>query len=562
MAEMMLVETYGNGCRPRYVCVQWKRLHRSASSVLNYRFSRSQIWPFRGLSLNRTSVDCDVFQYDDDDNATNDNAPVFRAAVRTGSNPVDCDSAAAAGIAVGEKLLVFGNRERCSGRLRYVRDRDGRVQLRLAPFACPDRWRWLDFSCVEIIESAAETLIVTHVEQYSQYHCWIYRRNHSSSSSTDVYVLRIADCTESALDSIDEMTLEPVISIHEISPTTPYYDRVGTSDEMVDLDPPHDPENNSTNDDEEDFWTVDESSEEFSIVSDLTTPIGSEETEAVVGVFNGKPVNEGNASDDDNDDETTKLGFRGGDNQSYQVVDSSDSSSSSSSAANKLLEKDDKDDRKRKEAKRTIGVNKNHKRHEQDQDVKSDKSAKSVHLTTAVPTSTAPRQMSSDSTKTTNLSKDLDSFDITSDGKAGGGRDEDEEEEEEGEDGSADEHSDSPKTTSGLRHLADDIELVDDHHGNRTTVSVRRGDGFSEGAKRNDKDAPTGGASQRLFDDVIVTSDARVSLRPIGAAASSASMATPRQTFFNSSFAILSTAFFLRSFGRRRSFASASSMRP
>lgn len=536
IAELMLVETFRNGCRPRYVCVQWKLLHRSASSVLKYRFSRSQIWPFQGLSLNRTSVDCALFQYDeDDDNATNNDAPVlFHAVVQSGSDPLDCDTA---GVAEDEKLLIFGNRERCSGRLRYFNDR-GRVKLRIAPFACPGRSRWLDFTCVEINHNSTETLIVTYVEQYSEYHCWIYRRNSSSSLSPDVYVLRIVDCTEAALDRIDDGTLEPVISIHEYSPTTPDYDRVGTSDKIVDPDD----QENSTAVKEEDFWTADEFYEEFANVSDRTTTMETEETELVAGVVNGKRVNEGNASVDE---EETVEGGAGRDNRSYQAVDSA----GNGVTANRLLEKDDNDDRKQKDGNRTFGVNKNYKRHEHDQDVKSDKSAKNVHLTTTVfPPSTAFRQTSlvsvtrksSGSTKITSLSKHLDRFDIASDGKTGGGGgvDEDVEEEEEGEDGSADDHSDSRKTTSRLRHLADDIELVDGYHGNRTTVSVMRGNGF-------DEDSPTGGgASQRRFDDVIVTSAARVSRRPISAASSASLTTTPRQTFFNySSFAVLSTVF-------------------
>ena len=59
--EQMAVTTFHNGCQPRYQCLQ---LYRRSSSIIRYRLSQPQHWPFdRTTGYN---VDCSLFNYRDD----------------------------------------------------------------------------------------------------------------------------------------------------------------------------------------------------------------------------------------------------------------------------------------------------------------------------------------------------------------------------------------------------------------------------------------------------------------------------------------------------------------
>ena len=59
--EQMTVTTFQNGCKPRYQCLQ---LYRRSSSIIRYRLSQPQTWPFdRTTGYN---VDCTLFNYRDD----------------------------------------------------------------------------------------------------------------------------------------------------------------------------------------------------------------------------------------------------------------------------------------------------------------------------------------------------------------------------------------------------------------------------------------------------------------------------------------------------------------
>lgn len=65
--EQMFVTTFSGGCRPRYSCARFER-SRDAHSVVRYKLSQSEIWPF----LQRTDtnqISCDRFVY------RNDNEP-------------------------------------------------------------------------------------------------------------------------------------------------------------------------------------------------------------------------------------------------------------------------------------------------------------------------------------------------------------------------------------------------------------------------------------------------------------------------------------------------------
>lgn len=65
--EQMFVTTFSSGCRPRYSCVRFEK-SRGAHSVLRYKLSQSETWPFLQRTDN-TQIGCDRFVY------RNDNEP-------------------------------------------------------------------------------------------------------------------------------------------------------------------------------------------------------------------------------------------------------------------------------------------------------------------------------------------------------------------------------------------------------------------------------------------------------------------------------------------------------
>lgn len=57
-SDVMLVATYGNGCRLRYLCI---RVLKKSPSVLYAKFSRAVLWPFNVTSVDM--IDCRLFTF-------------------------------------------------------------------------------------------------------------------------------------------------------------------------------------------------------------------------------------------------------------------------------------------------------------------------------------------------------------------------------------------------------------------------------------------------------------------------------------------------------------------
>lgn len=207
-ADVMLVKTFSNGCRHRYVCAQWRLVHQSLSFLLKYRLSRTQVWPFDGAAPSGP-IGCHLFQYGDDNVQPfldRYSSRHFKTLVQADTAAVDCGFPSVFG---DEVTVTFRHSVRCRGQLRALDDR-GVVKMRLVVLACPGGGHVRQFACVGRTSHSDEQFIVTYLEQTSEYHCWIF----SPSFPTDFYLLSVSDCAAEAYGKIRSGLLQPVMSFH------------------------------------------------------------------------------------------------------------------------------------------------------------------------------------------------------------------------------------------------------------------------------------------------------------------------------------------------------------
>jgi len=211
--EHLVVTRPGNGCRPRYACVQ---LHYHTlsdvdrpPSVIHFRISASRPWPIYDR------VDCASFRYVSAQSVDDEQQFTLMTSLSsnstTGRNYVDCVSAS---LPVSTRFVVrFKNDyRRCVAQIKPASEPAGHFQLILGD--CGDGDFVSDVRCLDRVTLSSENsvLLVTELSPFffvvdaDAVVCWLF-----TNISDAFYVLSTSDCDPlTSVDRLRRRIIRPV----------------------------------------------------------------------------------------------------------------------------------------------------------------------------------------------------------------------------------------------------------------------------------------------------------------------------------------------------------------
>ena len=205
-AEQMLVTTFENGCRPRYQCVQ---LQKRNPSILRYKLSQSQIWPFTDTS--GYVVDCKSFTYRDDDAPLRDRLRTrhFKTLISMSERIyVSCDLDH-----ILEFTVTFDDGTRCNGTLEQP-PTTSRTKMVMHLPRCKSQDEVQTFGCLDSNNHGylGDRMIVTESQDASsELLCWLF----PVAPGDLFYLLPASSCNEGAKDKISALQLTPKAIFHK-----------------------------------------------------------------------------------------------------------------------------------------------------------------------------------------------------------------------------------------------------------------------------------------------------------------------------------------------------------
>ena len=208
--EQMMVTTFDNGCRPRYQCLQ---LQKRNPSILRYKLSQSQIWPFEDTT--GYVVDCSSFTFRDDDSPLRDKFRTrhFKTLISVSERIyVSCDLPH-----IFEFMVVYEDGTRCNGTLEQPTILSRTKMVMHLP-RCPAKDEVQTFACLDSNRHGgyvSDQVIVTESQDMSsQLLCWLF-----PAVPGDVfYLLPASQCNEGAKDKITGLQLSPIAIFHKHRP--------------------------------------------------------------------------------------------------------------------------------------------------------------------------------------------------------------------------------------------------------------------------------------------------------------------------------------------------------
>lgn len=208
--EQMMVTTFNNGCRPRYQCVQ---LQKRSPSILRYKLSQSQIWPFEDTT--GYVVDCSSFTYRDDDAPLRDRFRTrhFKTLISMKERIyVGCDLTN-----ILEFTVVYDDGVRCNGTLEQPPTLSRTKMVMHLP-RCTTKDEVQTFACLDSNRHGgylSDQMIVTESQDVSsQLLCWLF----PATPGDIFYLLPASQCNEGAKDKITGLQLRPIAIFHKHQP--------------------------------------------------------------------------------------------------------------------------------------------------------------------------------------------------------------------------------------------------------------------------------------------------------------------------------------------------------
>ena len=208
-SENMLVTTFENGCRPRYQCAQFEK---RTPSILRYKMSQSQIWPFEGIT--GSWIDCGSFHFRDDDRPLRDKyrSKHFKTLISmTDRIYVSCKL-----MKSRDFLVAFDNGEKCNGTLTQD-ELSSRNKMKMHLEKCLGQVSDQEFACLDTSTHGyyGDQMIVTEsLDLSSKLRCWLFPANPGDI----FYLLPASQCNEGSLDKISAGQLKPLATFRDKRP--------------------------------------------------------------------------------------------------------------------------------------------------------------------------------------------------------------------------------------------------------------------------------------------------------------------------------------------------------
>ncbi|ELU13283.1 hypothetical protein CAPTEDRAFT_229145 [Capitella teleta] len=209
--EQMFVTTFENGCRPRYTCAQFSK---HSPSVLKYKLSQSEIWPWEGTT--GVTVSCHPFKYKEDD---------MKLGSRFRSNYLkvfvaDEENHAYVKCKLPHRHIQFTavqrNQLSCQGELNSLSSNYFQVTYA----NCSSMPAQQKFACMDSSSHGyfGDHLVVTDVvnAEEQSHMCWLF----SPDASSSFYLLELEFCHSAAKDHIVSGLLDPLVTFKPVLSTT------------------------------------------------------------------------------------------------------------------------------------------------------------------------------------------------------------------------------------------------------------------------------------------------------------------------------------------------------
>lgn len=210
--EEMLVTTFDNGCRPRYQCAHFQK---RTSSILRFKLSQSQIWPFEGTT--GSFIECSQFKYRDDDPPFNDKwrSRHFKVLVSTTDHRyTDCQ--------LGDTKrfdVVFADGLACNGSISQDYT-SSNTKMKLSLPRCPRQPIEQEFACLDSWKHGylGDHMIVSEaLDISSDLRCWLF-----AAGGETFYLLPASQCNEGIKDQITLGTIVPIATFTVRLPKYPF----------------------------------------------------------------------------------------------------------------------------------------------------------------------------------------------------------------------------------------------------------------------------------------------------------------------------------------------------
>lgn len=211
----MLLQTFSNGCYPRYACFEVKKF---SSSILEYRLGNRISWPVRNWDKLKDDVCADqMFEPSARDREkfgrSIEDKPTTILVDMEHHYSVDCDLQNWPGMV--EARLYMQEVNKCEYCFVFdANNKRGKEKFIAQPFNCTgskslDR---KDYHCLGVFPQDENThAVVTrtmHVHQ--EYLCWIFIHEEDNDDRLGiVYVLEATNCNKIAINAVREGNLDP-----------------------------------------------------------------------------------------------------------------------------------------------------------------------------------------------------------------------------------------------------------------------------------------------------------------------------------------------------------------
>ena len=207
-SENMLVTTFKNGCRPRYQCAQFQK---RTPSILRFKLSQSQIWPFEDTI--GSWIDCRSFRFRDDDRPLEDKyrSKHYKTLISmTDRIYVNCKL-----MKSRDFVVSFDNGEKCNGTLTQDElSSKNKMKMHLGK-KCLGQASEQEFACLDTSTHGhyGDKMIVTEsLDLSSKLRCWLFPAN---SDVSIFYLLPASQCNEGSLDKIYAGQLKPLATFRD-----------------------------------------------------------------------------------------------------------------------------------------------------------------------------------------------------------------------------------------------------------------------------------------------------------------------------------------------------------
>ncbi len=212
--EHMFVTTFDNGCRPRYQCAHFQR---RTPSILRFKVSQSQIWPFEDTT--GSHINCRTFKYKDDDPPFGDRwrSRHFKVLISMSERIFeDCNLRE-----TKDFTVTFHNGSRnCNGTLSQD-DRTTNTKMTMRLPGCRGQPRVQEFACLDSWKHGyvGDQMIVTEAFGYSnELRCWLFTKIPPDT----FYLLPASQCNEGSRDKIIGGELTPIATFKLKRPKFPF----------------------------------------------------------------------------------------------------------------------------------------------------------------------------------------------------------------------------------------------------------------------------------------------------------------------------------------------------